>query len=261
MIKKNINPAAEAFRAGKKLSAAWLQAGSPVTAEILAEAGFDVLIIDLEHGPGDIMTLIAQIHAMKGEPATPFVRAPWNDLIWIKRILDAGAFGLIIPYVCTAEEAKAAVRAAKYPPEGIRGLAGSPRAAHYTNDSEAYFECANREIFLFAQIESREGVNNLDDILAVKGVDGVFIGPMDLATSFGYLGNPNVPEIQDVISSIEEKVFASGKTLATICSDFEDAKAKYNRGYQMIMLMHDTVTLSKMAVNTIVKYRKEVLGI
>ncbi len=260
MIGRNCNPAADALRAGKKLSAAWVQAGSPVTAEILAEAGFDILLIDMEHGPGDIMTLIAQIQAMKGEPAVPFVRAPWNDFVQIKRILDAGVYGLVVPYVCSKTEAEAAVKAAKYPPEGIRGIAGSTRAGRYGFKSGEYFEAANKSIFVFVQIETPDAVRNIDEILSVKGVDGIFIGPMDLATTHGFRGNPGEPKVQEIIKGLEAKIKASGKALATVCSGFEDAKAKYDRGYNMITLIHDTVTLGKVARDELGRFRKEVLG-
>ena len=260
MIGKNCNPAAEAMRAGKKISSAWVQAGSPVTAEILAEAGFDVLLIDMEHGPGDIMTLIAQIQAMKGEAAVPFVRAPWNDFVQIKRILDAGVYGLVVPYVCSKAEAEAAVKAAKYPPEGIRGIAGSTRAGHYGYKSGEYFETANRDIFVFVQIETPEGVKNIDEILSVKGVDGIFIGPMDLATTHGFRGKPGEPKMLEIIRGLEARIKAAGKALATVCSDFEDAKAKYDRGYSMITLIHDTVHLGKTARDEVGKFRKQILG-
>jgi 2-dehydro-3-deoxyglucarate aldolase/4-hydroxy-2-oxoheptanedioate aldolase len=260
MIEKNRNPAAEALRADKKLSCAWVQAASPVTAEILAEAGFDVLLVDMEHGPGDIMVLMAQIQAMKGEKAVPFVRAPWNDFVIVKRILDAGAYGLIIPYVSTKAEAQAAVRAAKYPPDGIRGIAGSTRAAHYGNNSLEYFDTANRDIFVFVQVETPEAVKNIDDILSVPGVDGIFIGPMDLATTHGYRGKPGTPQMQEIIKGLEAKIKARGKALATICADFSDAKAKYDRGYNMITLISDTVNLGRLAREEVEKFRKEVLG-
>ena len=260
MIGKNCNPAADALRAGKKVSCAWLQAGSPVTAEIMAEAGFDILLVDLEHGPGDIMTLMTQIQAMKGEKAVPFARAPWNDFVAIKRILDAGAYGLIVPYVCNKQEAEAAVRAAKYPPEGIRGIAGSPRAPHYGNNSMEYFDTANRDIFVFVQIETPDGVKNIDDILSVPGVDGIFIGPMDLATTHGYRGKPGTPAMVEIIAALEKKILAKKKPMATICNDFADAKAKYERGYSMIVLMSDTVNLGKLAREEVGKFRKEIQG-
>jgi len=260
MIGKNCNPVADVMRAGKKVSCAWAQAASPLTAEILAEAGFDVILVDLEHGPGDIMTLVAQIQAMKGEKAVPFVRAPWNDLVIIKRILDAGAYGLVVPYVSTKQEAEAAVRAAKYPPDGIRGIAGSTRAAHYGCGSMEYFDTANRDIFIFIQIETPEGVKNIDEILAVPGVDGIFIGPMDLATTHGYRGKPGTPAIVEIIAGLEKKVMANGKALATVCSDFADAKAKYDRGYTMITLISDSVVLAKIAREETGKFKKEILG-
>ena len=260
MIGKNCNPAADALRAGKKVSCAWLQAASPVTAEILAEAGFDVLLVDLEHGPGDIMTLVSQIQAMKGEKAVPFVRAPWNDFVIIKRILDAGAYGLIVPYVSTKQEAEAAVRAAKYPPDGIRGIAGSTRAAHFGCGSLEYFDTANRDVFVFVQAETPESVKNMDEILSVPGIDGIFIGPMDLATTHGYRGKPGTPVMQEIIAGLEKKILAKGKALATVCSDFADAKAKYDRGYSMITLISDTLALAKIAREEAGKFRKEIMG-
>ena len=258
MIKGQGNIAAQKLRAGGKVSAAWLQAASPISAEIMAEAGFDVLIVDLEHSPGDPITLITLIQAMKGEKTIPFARAHWNDFVEIKKLLDAGLYGLIIPYVSTAGEAKEAVRACKYPPVGIRGLASSTRASHYGNNSRAYFDSANDEIFIFLQIETPDGVKNIDEILAVDGVDGIFIGPNDLATTHGYLASPEAPEIQAIIREIEKKIIASGKAMATICSGFDDAKAKYERGYNMIMIMSDTTTLSQVARECVSRFENEV---
>jgi 2-dehydro-3-deoxyglucarate aldolase/4-hydroxy-2-oxoheptanedioate aldolase len=260
MLEKNCNPAADALRADKKISSAWVQAASPITAEILAEAGFDVLLIDMEHGPGDIMVLMAQIQAMKGEKAVPFVRASWNDFVQIKRILDAGAYGLVVPYVCSAQEAQAAVKAAKYPPEGIRGIAGSTRAAHYGYNSLEYFDTANRDIFVFVQIETPGAVQNIDEILSVPGVDGIFIGPMDLATTHGFRGKPGTPAMQEIIKGLEKKIKASGKALATVCNNFADAKEKYDRGYNMITLISDTTALGKVAREEMGKFRKDILG-
>jgi 2-dehydro-3-deoxyglucarate aldolase/4-hydroxy-2-oxoheptanedioate aldolase len=260
MITKNSNPAAEMLRRDEKLSASWVQTASPIITEVLAESGFDVLLIDLEHGPADILTLVYQIQAMKGEKAVPFVRAPWNDLVQIKRILDAGAYGLVVPYINTKAEAEAAIKAAKYPPEGLRGIAGSARAAHYGNNSKEYFDTANNDIFVFLQIETPDGVKNIDDILSVPGLDGIFIGPMDLATTHGFRGMPGTPQIVEIILGLEKKIKSKGKAMATICNDFEDAKAKYARGYNMITLMSDTVTLGKVARNEVERFKKEVIG-
>jgi 2-dehydro-3-deoxyglucarate aldolase/4-hydroxy-2-oxoheptanedioate aldolase len=260
MIGKNCNPAAEALRAGKKVSAAWLQAGSPVTAEIIAEAGFDVAVIDMEHGPaGDIMTVMSMIQAMKGEPAVPFARAPWNDMVQIKRILDAGIYGLIVPYVCSKAEAEAAVRYAKYPPEGVRGIAGSPRAGHYGNNSAAYFESANKDIFVFVQIEHptalRTSTRSSPSRAWTASSSARWTWRPPTASSESR--HPADPEI---IKTLEAKVKASGKALATVCSDWADAKAKYDRGYNMIMMISDTVNLGRLAREEVAKFQKEVAG-
>lgn len=243
----NTNYVRRLLKEKKRVNAAWAQAASPITAEILGDAGYDVVMIDLEHAPGDIERLVSQVHALKGNPSVPFVRAPWNDFVKIKKILDAGVFGLLVPYVNTKEEAEAAVKAILYPPEGIRGVAGSPRAAHFGNNSLDYMKKANNEIFLMTAVETPEAVANLDEILAVDRIDGIFIGPMDLATSMGHFGNPKAPEVQEAIREIEKKVFASDKSLATVASSWDDAAAKYERGYQMLLLFSDTVSLGKAA--------------
>ncbi|MEE8391377.1 MAG: HpcH/HpaI aldolase/citrate lyase family protein [Anaerolineae bacterium] len=244
------------LKEGKKTAGAWLQIASPFTAEILSQAGFDWLIIDMEHGPGDVLTLISQLQAMNGTDVVPLVRAPWNDFVTIKRILDAGVYGLLVPYVNTREEAKAAVRACRYPPQGIRGVAGSPRAQGYGQNVREYLERANDEILLITAVETPTAVANLDGILAVDGVDGIFIGPMDLATNMGYLGDPKHPEVQDAIATIEKKVLGAGKVLGTISSTWEQALQLYEKGYQMVMLLADGVSLAKLAAATIAEFRQ-----
>jgi len=158
------------LKEGKKTSGAWLQIASPFTAEILSSAGFDWLMIDMEHGPGDILTLISQIQAMKGTDCVPLVRTPWNDFVAIKRILDAGAQGVLIPYVNTHIQAEEAVKACKYPQEGIRGVAGSPRAPGYGQNIGKYLQRANDEVFIMIAVETSDAVANLDEILQVDGL-------------------------------------------------------------------------------------------
>lgn len=256
MLDKNKNTVKSLLKQGQKVAGAWCQAASPVTAEILAEAGYDALMIDLEHGPGDIMSTIGQIHAMKGEPAVPFARAPWNDFVQIKKILDAGIYGLLVPYVNSKEEALAAVEAVSYPTAGIRGVAGSPRAAHYGNEAMEYLKSANEEIYLMTAVETPEAVNNLDEILSVERLDGIFIGPMDLATSMGHFCNPKANEVQDAIGVIEEKVLASGKYLSTVAGTWEDAQKKYDRGYSLVFFFSDTTSLSEAARNKLQLFRE-----
>ena len=241
---------------GKKTAGAWAHLSSAISAEIMSSAGFDWLIIDMEHGPSDIPALIAQLQAMKGSGTVPIVRAPWNDFVIIKRILDAGAYGLLIPYVNTKEEAEAAVRACKYPPEGIRGIAGSTRAARFGQNSMDYFANANREILVITQVETRNAVNNIDEIIGVEGIDGIFIGPMDLATSMGHLHNPSVDEVQSAISTVLEKVSKTDKFLGTISLNWDQAKQYYNRGFQMVSIMGDGTGLAAMAAERMGVFQK-----
>ncbi len=250
------NHVKDMLKEGKKTTGAWLQIASPFTAEIMSRAGFDWLIIDMEHGPGDILTLISQLQAMNGSAVVPLVRAPWNDFVAIKRILDAGVYGILFPYVNTKEEAEAAVRACKYPPEGIRGVAGSPRAAGYGQNPKEYLTRANDEILIITAVETPEAVANLDEILAVEGLDGIFVGPMDLATSMGHPFDPGHPEVQEIIVRIETKVLAAGKFLGTIAANWEQAQARYDKGYQLLMLMADGVSLGKLAAGTVAKFRE-----
>lgn len=235
---------------------AFLQTMSPVAAEILGGAGFDWLIVDLEHAPGDFGNLQAQLQAMNGSGAVPFARAPWNDAVAIKRILDTGVTGVLVPYVNTRAEAEAAVAACKYPPRGIRGVAGSPRAAGYTRNAKSYLATANAETIVMIAVETAEAAENLDEILAVQDLDGIFIGPMDLASSMGYLGDPSVLEVQATIATIEKKVLGSGKFLGTVAMTWEAASACFERGYQWLIVMQDGAALRKTGDDAVARFRQ-----
>ena len=245
------------LKQGRQTAGAWLQMTSPISAEIMARAGFDWLIVDMEHSPGDFLNLASQLQAMSCTECVPFVRAPWNDPVAIKRILDTGVMGVLIPYVNSGEEARDAVAACKYPPEGFRGLAGSPRAAYFGQNSMDYLKDANEEILVIVAVETREAVENLDQILEVDGLDGIFIGPMDLATSMEHFGNPSHPEVQETIKTIEQKTLAAGKYLGTVGGSWEQAKEKYERGYQLLMLMSDSVDLARLAGQTVKKFKDD----
>ena len=245
------NPVKEKLKNGGKVSAAWIQTGSNVVAEIMADAGFDVLIVDMEHSTTDVRTLVTLLQAMKGTPVVPFARAPWNDLVEIKRILDCGIMGISIPYVNTYEEALAAVRACKYPPAGNRGISGSHRAAGYGTNAGQYLQRINDEIVVMIALETPEAVENLDEILTIEELDGIFIGPNDLSTSMGFFVNPAAPEVQAVISTIEAKVLASDKFLATVARNIEQANRFYDQGYQFLIVTSDENCLKKEAANTL----------
>ena len=242
-------------KAGKKTAGAWAQLCSPLATEILSRGGFDWILIDMEHAPGDLLTLVSQCQAMAAAGTVPIVRSPWNDQVWIKRILDAGAYGVMIPCVNTREQAIAAVKACKYPPAGVRGIAGSPRAAGYGRDTAEYLKRANDEILVILQVETPEAIQNLDEIGKVPGVDMLFIGPMDLATSMGHFGNPAHPEVQAAIAKVEAKAKALGVPIGTISGGWEQAKGLYDRGYQLITLISDSVLISKAGAEAVAKFK------
>lgn len=249
------NPVKWMLKSHQKTVGAWLQLGSPMAAEILAKAQPDWLMIDMEHGPGDIMTLIAQIQAMVPYGVVPLARAPWNDFVSIKRILDAGVMGILVPYVSTAEEARQAVLACRYPPEGIRGVAGSPRAAGYGMDGRRYLDGANEQILVMVQIETRKGLENVENIAAVEGLDGIFVGPMDLSCSLGHFAEPNHVEVQAQIRRIEEATLRSGKFLGTVAGNMQEARKLYDRGYDLVVPMSDSTALGKLALQTFDSFR------
>lgn len=257
MLKKNHNAVKEKLQNGEKVLAAWAQAGSNITVELMADSGMDVILIDMEHSPIDLPVLVTQFQAMNGYPAVPFVRAPWNDFVQIKRILDAGAYGIVVPNVESVEEAKAAIAAVRYPLSGIRGVAGSTRAAHYGNDPLSYFSKANDLVMLFIMIESPKGIENLDEILALEDLDGVMVGPVDLATNLGYLGNAAASEAKQALMNVEKKVLAAGKYLLAIAPDWEAAQAKFEQGAHIVTCMSDTLSLGALTRENVRKFSQK----
>ena len=251
------NPVKHKLKTGQKTCGAFLQINCNISAEILSQAGFDWLIIDMEHSPVDPSSLISQIQAIEcASEAVTFVRAPGNNELFIKRILDTGPAGILIPYINNKEEAERAVSACLFPPLGMRGAALSPRAARFGSVNGDYFAATNKNLIVMVSIESQQAVDNLDDILQVEGIDGIFIGPMDLAVSLGCC-DPSHAEVQESIRHIETKVLASDKFLGTISTNWDKAKNNYNKGYQWLILMQDGLTLANTADRTIATFIQE----
>ena len=244
------NNAKKLLTNGKKTIGSWLQLGSSLSAEIIAKAGPDWVVIDMEHGPYDIPTLISQVQALAQYDVTPLARAPWNNFVAIKQILDCGILGILVPYVNTREEAEMAVKACKYPPQGIRGVAGSPRAAGFGMDGKRYLANANDQILVMTQIETPLAVKNIEEIVRVEGLDGIFIGPMDLSCSMGYFATPQAPEVQKAIQNVEKIVLKSGLVLGTVANSIEEATNLYQRGYKFVITMSDSTSLGKIAKET-----------
>ena len=259
MLKKDevfYNDAKWRLKKGERLVGAWLQTGSPVTAEILAKAEFDFLMVDLEHGIGDTLTLFNQLTAISNYGVAPLVRAPWNDLATIKRILDIGVHGLLVPYVSTKEEAESVIKACKYPPEGIRGIAPSPRAGGFGMNGMNYLSKANEQLLILVAIETPQAVLNIEEILSVEGLDGVFIGPMDLSTSMGFFCNPQAQQVKEAIARVEEAVQRSDKLIGTISGSTQQSNELIKKGYNFILAMSDSTTLGKVATQCVKEFKE-----
>ncbi|MFC5521363.1 4-hydroxy-2-oxoheptanedioate aldolase [Polaromonas jejuensis] len=197
----------------------WLSMADPYLAEVSATAGFDWLLIDGEHAPNDLRSTLAALQAVAPYPSQPVVRAVAGDVPLIKQLLDIGAQNLLVPMVDTAEQARALVSATRYPPLGIRGVGSAVGRASRWSARADYLDKADGEVCLLVQAETVTALNNLEAICAVDGVDGVFIGPADLAASMGYRGKPGHPEVQAAIEQAMKTIIASGKAAGTLTSD------------------------------------------
>jgi len=233
-----------ALLARKPTLGGWLQIGHPACAEIHARAGFDWVCVDLEHGAIGMETMTDIFRTLDGFDCVPVARLPANDPVWIHRSLDAGARALIIPMVNTAEEAGAAVREAKYPPRGVRGF-GYSRANMHGMDFEEYIADANEEIAMVMQIENIRAIENLDAILEVEGVDGLFIGPMDLSGSMGIVGQFDHP---DMIAALEKfksacKKYNKAAGMHIVRPNPDNIRKALDENYSLIALGLDTVFL------------------
>lgn len=233
----------ERLRKGEKVLGCWTMLGHPQVVEILSLAGFDYLVLDQEHGLGDATTLAAQLHAMQATPCVGVVRVPWNDHVYLKRVLDVGAEAVLIPSVDTADEARAAVAACRYPPRGRRGTAASSvRASSYGMAPNYVATCAD-ELLIACQIESATAVGNIDAIVAVEGIDLFFIGPFDLSATVGQMGNLKHPEVAALIERAEKAIVGAGKPMGTVPHPGATWQDMFERGYQFVNAGSDVARL------------------
>ena len=207
-----------ALAEGRAQIGLWVTIPGSDNAEAMAGCGFDWLMIDTEHSTVGLDTVKSMLQAMAPYPVSAAVRPGWNDAVEIKRILDAGAQTILVPYVGNAEEAARAVAAVRYPPAGMRGVAGITRATRY-GLVEGYTANADSEICLLVQVETAEALNHIEAIAAVDGVDGIFIGPADLATNMGYPGNPSAPQVKAAILDAIARIRAAGKPAGILSLD------------------------------------------
>ena len=215
--------------AGKPLIGCWSSLANAITTEVLGVAGFDWILLDGEHSPNDVGTFIPQLMALKDSASAPVVRPTTNSEVEIKRLLDAGFYNFLVPFIESAEEALRAVSGTRYPPQGIRGVSVSQRSNRYGTVPD-YFKHINDHICVMVQIESRKGVAAAKAIAGVDGVDCVFVGPSDLAAGFGHLGNAGHPEVQQAIASVFADAKACGKAIGILAPVEADARRYLEMG-------------------------------
>ncbi|WP_323717566.1 4-hydroxy-2-oxoheptanedioate aldolase [Paracoccus aminovorans] len=213
-----VNRFKQAIAAGQSQIGLWCSLPGSYAAECVAGSGYDWLLFDTEHSPGDPLTVLAQLQAVAPYPVSAVVRPAANDPVLIKRFLDIGAQTLLIPMVNSAAEAQAAVAATRYPPRGIRGVSGLTRATRFGRVA-GYAEQAEDALCLLVQIETREALDRIEEIAAVKGVDGIFVGPADLAASLGHVGKPGHPEVVAKVEDAIARIIAAGKPAGILTPD------------------------------------------
>lgn len=212
-----------ALREGRQQIGLWCSLPGSYAAEAVAASGYDWLLFDTEHSPGDPLTVLPQLQAVAPYDVSAVVRPAANDAVLIKRFLDLGAQTLLIPYVQDADEARAAVAATRYPPEGVRGVSGLTRATRFGRVA-GYAKRAAEELCLLVQVETQHALDRLEEICAVEGVDGVFIGPADLAASLGHVGEPGHPEVVAAVEDAVRRILATGKPAGILTPDTAFAK-------------------------------------
>ena len=243
-----------ALAAGKLQIGLWSSLCSNIAAEIIADSGFDWILLDSEHSPNEIPGLLSQLQAIGRGGSTPIVRPAWNDAVLAKRCLDIGAQTLLFPYVQNVEEAKRAVASTRYPPEGIRGVAVAARASRYGR-TPGYLTKANGEMCVLVQVETRSALDQLEAIAKVDGVDGVFIGPSDLSASLGHLGNPQHAESQAAMKDAVRRLKAIGKPAGILSGNEEEIRHYIDWGYQFVAVGADVGLLARHADALAKKFR------
>jgi 4-hydroxy-2-oxoheptanedioate aldolase len=244
-----------ALRAGKPQIGLWSSLSSNYTVEVIAGAGFDWILLDTEHSPSDLENLLTQLQAAAPYPSHPVVRVPWNDMVTMKRVLDIGAQSLLIPYVSTADEARHAVSFTRYPPGGVRGVAGTTRATRFGRVQE-YARRAHEEICLLVQVETQPALDNLEAICGIDGVDGVFIGPADLHASLGHAGEIANPKVKPLIDDAIRRIRKAGKAPGILTPNEADARHWLECGALFVAVGSDVGILARGAEALAGKFKK-----
>lgn len=251
-----VNGFKSALAKGDMQYGCWAGFADAYATEMLATAQFDWLVIDGEHAPNDIRTIMAQLQVLSGKHSHPVVRLPMGEAWLIKQVLDAGAQTLLIPMVESAAQARTIVSAMRYPPQGIRGSGAALARASRFSDIPDYIATANAQMCLLVQVETCAGIEALDEILQVEGVDGVFIGPSDLAADMGYSGDSNAAPVRDVIKAALARIATSDKAAGILAVDPDVAQTYRDWGAQFLAVGIDVLMLVSAARETMARWRE-----
>jgi 2-keto-3-deoxy-L-rhamnonate aldolase RhmA len=224
----------------------WIMSASPIVAEAIGHAGFDWGVIDMEHTPLDMMEVVHMLQAAAGTKLVPVVRVPWNDTVTIKRVLDAGATTLLVPFVQNATEARAAVAATRYPPAGNRGMAAMSRASKF-GTTPNYLTTANDNVSVIVQLETPAAVDRLEEIAGIEGVDALFIGPADLSAAMGRVGELTHPDVLALTSRAVQRAKAAGKPIGTVGGTAEVVVQSGAMGFDFVAIASDLGLLMRSA--------------
>ena len=222
----------------------WVSLCSNFAAEMVAPAGYDWALLDMEHSPNEIGIVLGQLQAFNGSPTTPIVRPMWNDPVVVKRLMDMGANTLLFPMIQSPEEARAAVAATRYPPHGIRGVSGAQRGNKFGRVTD-YFDRILDETCVIVQLETRAALAQAAEIAAVDGVDGIFFGPADIGADLGKLGTPMDPAVWEAIMPAAEAVRQAGKPVGTLVFDANRAAELLREGFAFVACGSDASLLVK----------------
>ncbi len=232
----------------------WLMSASPLVAEAIGHAGYDWGVIDMEHTPLDLMDVVHLLQAVAGTKLVPVVRVPWNDTVMVKRVLDSGAQTLLFPFVQNADEAARAVAATRYPPQGVRGMAGMSRGSRFGTIAN-YSTVANRMQGVIVQLETPQAVAQLDAIAAVEGVEGLFLGPADLSASMGHVGQLTHPAVMDLMSKAAQRCREIGMPCGTVGGTPEVVMQYRAAGFSFLAIASDMGLLMRSALATLAAMR------
>lgn len=244
-----------ALKAGKPQIGLWSSLSSNYTVEVIAGAGFDWILLDTEHSPSDLENLLTQLQAAAPYPSHSVVRVPWNDMVTMKRVLDIGAQSILVPYVSTKAEAEGAVAYTRYPPAGVRGVAGTTRATRFGRVKD-YAKRAHEEICVLVQVETQAALDNIETICAIDGVDGVFIGPADLHASMGHTGEIAHPNVKPVIDDAIRRIRKCGKAPGILTPNEADARHWLECGALFVAVGADVGILARGAEALAAKFKR-----